>query len=130
MSKTSCDQFEATKQTCLQSKISYGKPGKYSFISKTGRLHDKDRFTGHFYVSASGTKIKMSPSFYFRWKDPLVQSNAFRPELCTKNIYQTVQTNCRTTEISRSAFNNIFGRYTSNCSNSRTVLNSGQIGNE
>ena len=72
----------------------------------------------------------MSPSFYFRWKDLLVQSNAFRPELCTKNIYQTVQTSCRTTEVSRNAFNNILGRYTCNCSNSRTVLNSGQIVNE
>ena len=41
-SKTSCDQFGATKQTCLQSKISYGKPGKYSFTFETGRLRDKD----------------------------------------------------------------------------------------
>ena len=66
--KTSCDQFEATKQTCLQSKISYGKPGKYSFTSKTGRIHDKDRFIGRLYVGASGIKIKMSPSFIFDGK--------------------------------------------------------------
>ena len=38
-----------------------------------------------------------------------LQSDAFRPELCTKNIYQTVQTNSQTSEISRNAFNNIFG---------------------
>ena len=79
-SKTSCDQFEATKQTCLQSKISYGKPGKYSFTSKTGRFYDKDGFTVRLYVGASRTKIKMSPSFYYRWKDLPFQSNAFRPE--------------------------------------------------
>ena len=73
----------------------------------------------------------MSPNVYFRWKDLLFQSNSFRPVFCTKNIYQTVQTNPQTTEISRNAFNNTFGRYTSNCSNSRTVLNgSGQIVNE
>ena len=72
----------------------------------------------------------MSPSLYFRWKDLLFQSDAFRPELCTKNIYQTVQTNSQTAEVSGNAFNNIFGRYTSNCSNSRSVPISGQILNE
>ena len=128
--KTSCYQFEAAKQTRLQSKISNGKPGKYSFTSKTRRLQDKDRLTGRMYVSAGCTKIKKSSSFYFRWKDLPFQSDAFRPELCTKNIYQTVQTNSQTAEVSRNAFDNIFGRYTSNCSNSRSVPSSGQILNE
>ena len=36
------------------------------------------------YVSASGTKIKMSPSFYFRWKDLTFQSNAFQKS-CLKS---------------------------------------------
>ena len=40
--KTSCYQFEAAKQTRFQSKISNGKPGKYSFTSKTRRLHDEN----------------------------------------------------------------------------------------
>ena len=84
--KTPCDQFEATKQTCLQSEISYGKPGKYSFTSKTERFCDKERLTGRIYVSASGTKIKRYPSFHVRWKDLPFQSDAFWPELCTKNI--------------------------------------------
>ena len=51
----------------------------------------------------------------------------FGPELCTKNIYQTVQTNSQTAEVSRNAFDNIFGCYTSNCSNSRSVPSSGKI---
>ena len=101
--KTSCYQFEAAKQTRFQSKISNGKPGKYSFTSKTRRLHDKDRFTGHIHVGAGCTKIKKSSSFYFRWKDLPFQSDTFRPELCTKNIYQTVQTNSQTAEVSRNA---------------------------
>ena len=105
----SCYQFEAAKQTSFQSKIPYGKPGKYLFTSKTRRLHDKDRLTGCIYVGASGTKIKMSSSFHFRWKDLPFQSDAFRPELCTKNIYQTVQTKSQTAEVSGNAFNNIFG---------------------
>ena len=128
--KTSCYQSEAAKQTRFQSKISNGKPGKYSFTSETGKLHDKDRLTGRIYVGAGCTKIKKSSSFYFRWKDLPVQSDAFWPELCTKNIYQTVQTNSQTAEVSRSAFDYIFGRYTSNCSNSRSVPSSGQILNE
>ena len=107
--KTSCYQFEAAKQTRLQSKILNGKPGKYSFTSKTRRLHDKDRLTRRIYVGAGCTKIKKSSSFYFRWKDLPFQSDAFRPELCTKNIYQTVQTNSQTAEVSRNAFDNIFG---------------------
>ena len=98
--------------------------------SKTGRLHDKNRFTRRLYVSASGTKVKMSPSFHFRGKDLSFQINAFWPKLCTKNTNETVQTNSQTTEISRNAFNNIFGQYTSNCSNSRTVLHSEQIVNK
>ena len=101
---TSCYQFEATEQTRLQSKISYGKPGKYSFTSKTRRLHDEDRLTGCIYVSASGTKIKMSPSFHFRLKDLPFQSDTFWPELCTKNIYQTVQTNSQTAEVSGNVY--------------------------
>ena len=107
-----------------------GKPGKYSFTSKTRRLHDKDRFTGRIHVGASCTKIKKSSSFYFRWKDLPFQSDAFQPELCTKNIYQTVQTISQTAEVSRNALDNIFGRYTSNCSNSRSVPSSGEILNE
>ena len=128
--KTSYYQFEAAKQTRFQSKISNGKPGKYSFTSKTRRLHDKDRFTGRIHAGAGCTKIKKSSSFYFRWRDLPFQSDAFRPELCTKNIYQTVQTNSQTAEVSRNALDNIFGRYTSNCSNSRSVPSSGQILNE
>ena len=73
--KMSCYQFEAAKQTRLQSKILNGKPGKYSFTSKTRRLHDKDRVTGHIYVSGGCTKIKKSSSFYFRWKDLPFQSD-------------------------------------------------------
>ena len=55
--------------------------GNIRSLLKQG-LHNRNRFTGR-----SGTKIKISPSFYFRWKDLPFQSNAFRPELCTKNIY-------------------------------------------
>ena len=90
----------------------------------------KIRLTGRIYVSASCTKIKKSSSFHFRWKDLPFQSDAFRPELCTKNIYQTVQTNSQTAEVSRNAFDNIFRRYTSSCSSSRSVPSLGQILNE
>ena len=128
--KTSCYQFEAAKQTRFQPNISNGKPGKYSFTSKTRRLHDKDRLTGRIYVGASGTKIKMSSSFHFRWKDLPFQSDAFRPELCTNNIYQLFKPILKLLRSQGMLLIIYFGRYTSNCSNSRSVPSSGQILNE
>ena len=74
--KTSCDQFEANKQTCLQSKIKYRKPQEYSFTSKAERLHDKTRFTERLYVSSRCLLVSIFNGKIYHFKVMLFSLNS------------------------------------------------------